>query len=38
MELLERLVETLDRCSLGIADEEYSDRNRLSVNMERAMT
>ena len=38
MKLLERLVETLDRCSLDIADEEYSDGNRLSVNMERAMT
>ena len=38
MKLLERLVETLDRCSLDIADEEYIDRNRLSVSMKCAET
>ena len=38
MKLLERLVATLDRCSLDIADEEYIDRNRPSVSMKRAET
>ena len=37
MKLLERLVETLDRCSLDIVDE-YIDRNHLSISMMRAKT